>query len=252
MESRAQIMKTTYSLLAAALGLSLQLAMTACDSTDKPVDESMTTQPTQHSDEGVDKTARYLGMSPEALAEHLIFSEGNFDLDEPTQEGSTALTRMQQDELQKICSLGRDSLSPDTIGEVVAMSRSATVRPEEGITLGDWQRGEAIALSGYGYRIGQSVDDHNQQEPGGNCYACHQIAPQEQTYGTLGPSLVNFGKLRGDTEATRNYLYDVIYSPHSYFPCTNMPRFGANGVLTQTQIADVMAYLLDPESPVNQ
>jgi sulfur-oxidizing protein SoxX len=31
-----------------------------------------------------------------------------------------------------------------------------------------------------------------------------------------------------------------------------MPRFGYHGVLTQQQISDVMAYLLDPASPVNQ
>jgi sulfur-oxidizing protein SoxX len=43
-----------------------------------------------------------------------------------------------------------------------------------------------------------------------------------------------------------------VYNAHAYFPCTNMPRFGANGFLNKDQITDVMAYLLDPESPVNQ
>jgi sulfur-oxidizing protein SoxX len=31
-----------------------------------------------------------------------------------------------------------------------------------------------------------------------------------------------------------------------------MPRAGAKGVLTEQQIKDVMALLLDPKSPVNQ
>jgi sulfur-oxidizing protein SoxX len=31
-----------------------------------------------------------------------------------------------------------------------------------------------------------------------------------------------------------------------------MPRFGVNGVLTQEKISHIMAYLLDPESPVNE
>jgi sulfur-oxidizing protein SoxX len=44
----------------------------------------------------------------------------------------------------------------------------------------------------------------------------------------------------------------IIYNAHLFFPCTNMPRFGHNGTLTEEQISDVMAYLLDPESPVNQ
>jgi len=31
-----------------------------------------------------------------------------------------------------------------------------------------------------------------------------------------------------------------------------MPRFGAAGILTEKQLKDVMALLLDPASPVNQ
>ncbi|MEO8136346.1 MAG: sulfur oxidation c-type cytochrome SoxX, partial [Betaproteobacteria bacterium] len=31
-----------------------------------------------------------------------------------------------------------------------------------------------------------------------------------------------------------------------------MPRFGHNGILTEKQIKDVVALLLDPESPVNK
>lgn len=31
-----------------------------------------------------------------------------------------------------------------------------------------------------------------------------------------------------------------------------MPRFGANAFLTREQIADIMAYVMHPESPVNQ
>jgi sulfur-oxidizing protein SoxX len=31
-----------------------------------------------------------------------------------------------------------------------------------------------------------------------------------------------------------------------------MPRFGANGVLSEQQIKDLVAFLFDPESPVNK
>jgi sulfur-oxidizing protein SoxX len=31
-----------------------------------------------------------------------------------------------------------------------------------------------------------------------------------------------------------------------------MPRFGHNGILTEQQIKDVVALLMDPESPVNK
>ncbi len=32
---------------------------------------------------------------------------------------------------------------------------------------------------------------------GGNCYACHQLTKEEISYGTIGPSLYQFGKMRG-------------------------------------------------------
>ena len=58
--------------------------------------------------------------------------------------------------------------------------------------------------------------------------------------------------MRGTGEDMQKYTYDVIYNAHSFFPCTKMPRFGANGFLTKEQIVDVMAYLMHPESPVNK
>jgi sulfur-oxidizing protein SoxX len=64
--------------------------------------------------------------------------------------------------------------------------------------------------------------------------------------------LTGYGKLRGSSEPILKYTYDVIYNPHAYFACTHMPRIGAKGLLTDEQISHVMAYLFDPESPVNQ
>lgn len=195
----------------------------------------------------------YTTMTPDALAEYLIFQAKGFKLDEQTQEGGTVADRQKQDELQKLCSGGgRASMDGDSLAKVSSLARAQIEKPEGGITLGDWKAGAEVARSGFGYRVGHRVDDHSEREPGGNCYACHQMDPNETTYGTLGPSLKNYGKLRGNSEAIVNYTYEVIYSPHAYFPCTHMPRFGSNGVLTQKQISDVLAYLLDPESPVNQ
>ena len=199
------------------------------------------------------KAAEYAEMTPEALAERLIMEENGIKLDEPVQEGGTVLNRQTQDELQQICSgEGRAGLTTETTAQVLALSKASTQLPEGGIRLGDWRKGEEVARSGYGFRVGHKDDSHEKRDPGGNCYACHQMDPEEYTYGSLGPSLKNFGKMRGNSPQTREYLYNVIYSPHTYFPCTHMPRFGTNGVLTQQQIADVMAYLLDPESPVNK
>jgi len=199
------------------------------------------------------KAAEYANMTPQALAERLIMQENGLKLDQAVQEGGTVLDRQTQDELQQICSgEGRAGLTSETTARVLALSKASIKLPEGGITLGDWREGEKVARSGYGFRVGHKNDSHEKRDPGGNCYACHQMDPEEYTYGTLGPSLKSFGKMRGNTPQTREYLYNVIYSPHTYFPCTHMPRFGTNGVLTEKQIADVMAYLLDPKSPVNK
>jgi sulfur-oxidizing protein SoxX len=204
---------------------------------------------TTHADSNESK---YTAMSPEELAEYLIFDENGIALDEKTQEGGTVRDRQTQDELQRLCSGGGRATLGAEIGNVMALGREGVVRPEGGVKLGDWQKGEQIARSGYGFRVGHRDDDHSKRDPGGNCYACHQLDPNEIAYGTLGPSLMGYGKTRGNSQSVIDYTYDVVYSPHANFPCTHMPRFGVNGVLNQEQIQDVIAYLIDPESPVNQ
>ena len=87
---------------------------------------------------------------------------------------------------------------------------------------------------------------------GGNCYACHQLAPQEVSYGTIGPSLYQFGKLRGYGPDIQKYAYGKIWNAEAYSACSNMPRFGHAGILTEAQIKDVVALLMDPNSPVNK
>lgn len=199
--------------------------------------------------------AAYTAMSPEELADYLIFEAGGFDLDAQTQDGGTARERMTQDRTQKVCSAiarsGKD-LDRATAAKISALADDSIEYPDGGVELGDWKRGEEIARSGYGYRIGHRVDDHDSRTPGGNCYACHQLDPNEIAYGTVGPSLTGYGRLRGTSEAMLKHTYQILYNANLYFPCTTMPRFGHHGTLTQAQIADVMAYLLDPESPVNQ
>ena len=87
---------------------------------------------------------------------------------------------------------------------------------------------------------------------GGNCYACHQITPQELSYGTMGPSLLGYAKLRGTSEQIVKYTYDKIYNSQAFSACSNMPRFGLHKVLSPEQIADTVALLMDMNSPVNK
>ena len=203
-----------------------------------------------------DKSAAvdYTGMSPEALAEHLMLNTRSFKLDQPVQEGGAAGKRLEQDEIQKLCTpLRGNAVDSATAEKVVALARDSIRYPEGGIQLGDWKIGRELAWSGFGYRVGHKTDDHSLAEngPGGNCYNCHQLAT-DRTGGNIGPPLTGYGKLRGTSEPILKYTYEVIYNPHAYFACTHMPRLGANEILTGEQISHIMAYLFDPESPVNK
>ena len=198
--------------------------------------------------------ADYTSMTPEQLAEHLIFEAGGFKLDQAVQEGGVARDRLVQDDLQKACSVkGGGTVDVDTSIKVMNMARNSIKYPEDGIKLGDWKIGRELAWSGYGFRVGHRTDNHSttQYGPGANCYNCHQIAT-DRTGGNIGPALTGYGKVRGTSDAILKYTYDIIYNPHAFFPCTHMPRIGAKNLLNAEQISHVMAYLLDPESPVNK
>ena len=216
----------------------------------EPPKEQVGTQQQQEKGGGVDYTA----MSPEEAAEHMIFEAKSFDIDQEVQEGGTVKDRMTQDEIQKACSaLKGKPLDAATAEKVTKLAQESMKEPEGGIKLGDWKKGEEVAMSGFGFRVGHNPDDHSGKEPGGNCINCHELAPDAKIpNGTVGPSLKGYGKTRGDSEEALRYTYQTIYNAHATFPCTWMPRFGDHEYLTQEQISDVMAYLHDPESPVNK
>lgn len=164
-------------------------------------------------------------------------------------KGQARLDRLDQDETQKLCSHPPAQKLDKEVAARIEKVNLATIRyPADGKLLGDWREGEKIAQSGRGM---QSNDDPKKPS-GANCYACHQLTKKEISFGTLGPSLYNFGKLRGNTEATQRYTYGKLYNSNAFSACTNMPRFGHKGILTEKQLKDVTALLLDPGSPVNQ
>ena len=155
--------------------------------------------------------------------------------------------RVVQDETQALCSASRNNPTAAEAGKIEAAARAALVYPADGKVMGDWRRGEAIAQDGKG---GQFSDPAGTVS-GGNCYACHQMAPAEISYGTLGPSLAGYGKARDFTPEAARAAFAKIFNPHAAFACSQMPRFGTNKVLTEAQIKDVVAFLFDPASPVN-
>ena len=163
-------------------------------------------------------------------------------------KNQATMDRLERDAVQTACSAPRGMpLDNDMLATLRAERSEAVVLPADGQYLGDWQRGAEVAGNGRGL---QSSDDPTQPN-GGNCYACHQLAPSEVAYGTLGPSLTGYGA-RGQSEAMLQYTWTKLWDTHAYNLCSHMPRFGAQGILNEQQLKDVMAYLLDPVSPVNQ
>ena len=158
-------------------------------------------------------------------------------------------SRLVPDETMRQCSAYRNS-PPRQIADAIQQREKATIAyPPDGKLLGEWQKGERLAQSGYGLRF----TDYPARNPnGGNCYACHQMTKQEVSYGTLGPSLLGYGKVRKFGEADTKAAYEKIYNSHAGFPCSNMPRFGSNKILTVEQIKDLVALLMSPDSPVNK
>ncbi len=157
--------------------------------------------------------------------------------------------RLVQDETQKVCSQYRN-VPPKQVADAIIAREKATIQyPPDGKLMGNWKNGEKLAQSGYGARF---TDYPPRADNGGNCYACHQLEKKELSFGTLGPSLQEYGKARRFAQDEIKAVYDRIYNPQAVIACANMPRMGANKFLTIEQIKDLVAYVMAPESPVNQ
>lgn len=192
---------------------------------------------------------------------------GAADLDKLTQgivkasfrdQGIVKASVLDTDETNQACS------AADVAGVPLDEAKSRAIEavnfksikwPDNDKFLGDWKEGEKIAQSGRGLTWTDTAGTPN----GGNCYNCHQIDKKEISYGTIGPSLYNFGKIRGvadpkspEARAMLEYTWGKVWNAKAYNACSNMPRAGHTGILTQAQVAHIVALLLDPKSPVNQ
>lgn len=162
------------------------------------------------------------------------------------------------DETNRLCSeadVAGKPLDEKTAKRIEEANLKAIKWPSDGKFLGDWKQGEAIAQSGRGLTWTDDAKTVN----GGNCYNCHQIDKREISFGTLGPSLYNYGKIRGVTdpnsEASKpivEYTWGKIWNSKAYNACSNMPRAGHAGILNEAQVRHIVALLLDPNSPVNK
>ena len=167
-------------------------------------------------------------------------------------------TLFNTDETNRACSAADVSGKPldEATAKAIEATNFKSIKwPSDGKFLGDWKEGEKIAQSGRGL----TWTDDEKTPNGGNCYNCHQMDKKEISFGTIGPSLYNYAKLRGvadpaspDSKAIVEYTWGKLWNSKAYNACSNMPRAGHMGILTEAQVRHVVALLLDPKSPVNQ
>jgi sulfur-oxidizing protein SoxX len=171
-------------------------------------------------------------------------------------QGIAKADRINQDLGQMSCSTDQ-ALAPEQNKRIEAEALATIRWPAGSQYLGDWREGEKLAQSGRGmtWTDASAAPIDN----GGNCYNCHQISKEEISFGTIGPSLYNYGKLRGVKDAADpasmpivQYTWGKLWNSKAYSACSNMPRFGHFKLLDEEQIRHIMALLLDPKSPVNQ
>ncbi len=166
-------------------------------------------------------------------------------------KGQAKVSRLKQTQAQYECSkydyLGKPM--PEALAKSLeAKAQAAVVYPADGKYLGDWKAGLKIAENGKGMQWSDKPGTPN----GGNCLACHHVIANDPSQGNIGPDLYHYAKLRGSSEAMLKYTWARIYDSGAFNACSYMPPFGAHKILTQQQLKDVMALLMDPHSPVNQ
>ncbi|MBL8289117.1 MAG: sulfur oxidation c-type cytochrome SoxX [Rubrivivax sp.] len=171
-------------------------------------------------------------------------------------QGIAKADRIKQDANQHACSVDH-ALSEAAAARLMADAKATVKWPADGRYLGDWREGEKIAQNGRGFTWTDSSGATG--SGGGSCYNCHQIGKAEISFGNIGPSLYNYGKNRGVADPAAptaapvvQYTWMKIWNSRSYSACSTMPRFGHSALMTEDQIRNVMALLLDPKSPVNQ
>jgi len=162
-------------------------------------------------------------------------------------KGQAGMDRLDQDSVQRICT-ATNNKPPAALAKQLEGDQMKTIVYPSGSLMGDWKSGAKIAWGGRGMQWHE-----NPKKPSdGGCYNCHEASPLRPSAGTIGPSLKGFGKVRGNGPEMQKYVYGKIYNAKAYSLCSDMPRFGHTGSLTDAQIRDLVAYLLDPTSPVNK
>jgi len=174
------------------------------------------------------------------------------------EQGIAKMDRVMQDASNAECSKSEGGPLSDARSEAIQTANYKSVKmPADGKFIGDWREGERLAQNGRGmtWTDPSTATTAN----GGGCYNCHELSKAEISFGNIGPSLFNYGKLHGvaNPEAPESlpivdYTWRKIYNSKAFNACSGMPRFGHAGLLSEAQLKHLMALLLDPNSPVNK
>ncbi|MDD5478098.1 sulfur oxidation c-type cytochrome SoxX [Rhodoferax sp.] len=162
------------------------------------------------------------------------------------------LTRLEQDQTQKDCSVSRAAPTKALAATMMAREAQTIVYPADGKLMGDWKAGAKVFNGGFTMHIGSFMPNKPDAVHGGNCYACHQGEAKELAYGNMGSSLLHWGKNRGQKPQVIKYTYEKIYNAKAFNACSAMPRLGHKQILSPKQITDLVAYLVSPDSPINK
>jgi sulfur-oxidizing protein SoxX len=96
-------------------------------------------------------------------------------------------------------------------------------------------------LAGGNAEIGKKIFMSKKSKNGitaGNCIACHDVSGEKiEQPGTVGPKLAYLSAW------PKQALYDRLYDPTTINPISAMPPFGANALLDEDELQDVVAYL---------
>lgn len=123
----------------------------------------------------------------------------------------------------------QDDWKFDTLRENLSPPAATAPRKIEGEITGDPEKGKALAFD---------------RRRGGSCLACHVMGTAELP-GNVGPDLSEVGTWgRSDEE-----LFNTVYDRRVYHPETVMPPWGTNGVFTEAEIRDIVAFLKTLRKP---
>src|SRR5438093_10772713 len=144
-----------------------------------------------------------LGVTISALLASCAMAPSAGQIDEATrqvlkssfrEQGIAGMDRLKLDAANQACSEAAGVALDEKLAKSIERANLQTVKlPADGKFMDNWSEGEKIAQNGHRLTWTDKPGEAN----GGSCYNCHQISKAELSFGSIGPSLYNYGKLRG-------------------------------------------------------